>query len=78
MEFSIFAVDAAVSARCASTEAMFSENIFQEMLENIILSFADYREKSLPLCSLLTLLKFIGYDKICNSSEEKSAEEKRD
>ena len=52
--------------------------MFQYMLENIILSFADYREKSLPLCSLLTLLKFIGYDKICNSSEEKSAEEKRD
>lgn len=48
------------------------------MLENIILPFADYKEKSLPLCSLLTLLKFIGYDKICNSSEEKSAEEKRD
>jgi len=24
---------------------MFSENIFQEMLENIILSFADYKEK---------------------------------
>jgi len=56
MEFSIFAVEAAVSARCASTEAMFSENIFQEMLENIILSFADYKEKSLPLCSLLTSL----------------------
>ena len=48
------------------------------MLENIILSFADYKEKSLPLRSLLTLLKFIRYDKICNSSEEKSAEEKRD
>ena len=56
MEFSIFAVEAAVSARCASTEAMFSENIFQEMLENIILSFADYKEKSLPLRSLLTSL----------------------
>jgi len=35
---------------------MFSENIFQEMLENIILSFVDYKEKSLPLCSLLTSL----------------------
>jgi len=57
---------------------MFSENIFQEMLENIILPFTDYKEKSLHLCSLPTLLKFIGYDKICNSSEEKSAEEKRD
>ena len=78
MEFSIFAVEAAVSARCSSDGAVFSENIFQEMLENIILSFADYKEKSLPLYSLLTLLKFIGYDKICNSSEEKSAEEKRD
>jgi len=78
MEFSIFAVEAAVSARSASIKAILSENIFQEMLENIILPFADYKEKSLPLCSLLTLLKFIGYDKICNSSEEKSAEEKRD
>jgi len=56
MEFSIFAVEAAVSARCSSIEAMFSENIFQEMLENIILSFADYKEKSLPLRSLLTSL----------------------
>jgi len=56
MELSIFAVEAAVSARCSSIEAMFSENIFQEMLENIILSFADYKEKSLPLRSLLTSL----------------------
>lgn len=78
MEFSIFAVEAAVSARCSIRGAILLENIFQEMLENIILPFADYKEKSLPLCSLLTLLKFIGYDKICNSSEEKSAEEKRD
>ena len=78
MELSIFAVEAAVSARCASDGAVFSENIFQEMLENIILPFTDYKEKSLHLCSLPTLLKFIGYDKICNSSEEKSAEEKRD
>ena len=56
MELSIFAVEAAASARSASIEAMFSENIFQEMLENIILSFADYKEKSLPLRSLLTSL----------------------
>jgi len=56
MEFSIFAVEAAVSARCASDEAVFSENMFQDMLENIILSFADYKEKSLPLYSLLTPL----------------------
>ena len=56
MELSIFAVEAAVSARCASDGAVFSENIFQEMLENIILSFADYKEKSLLLCSLLTSL----------------------
>ena len=56
MELSIFAVDAAVSGRSASIEAILSENIFQEMLENIILSFADYEEKSLPLCSLLTSL----------------------
>jgi len=56
MELSIFAVDAAVSARSASIEAILSENIFQEMLENIILSFADYEEKSLPLRSLLTSL----------------------
>jgi len=54
MEFSIFAVEAAVSAHSASIKAILSENIFQEMLENIILSFADYKEKSLPLCSLLT------------------------
>ncbi|EFC73954.1 hypothetical protein HMPREF0660_00530 [Prevotella melaninogenica D18] len=56
MELSIFAVDAAVSARCSSDGAIFSENMFQYMLENIILSFADYKEKSLPLCSLLTSL----------------------
>ena len=54
MELSIFAVEAAVSARCSSIEAILPENIFQEMLENIILSFADYKEKSLPLRSLLT------------------------
>jgi len=56
MELSIFAVEAAVSARSVSTEAIFSENIFQEMSENIILYFTDYKEKSLTLCSLLTSL----------------------